>query len=73
MLRVKILGLRVWDLEFRVQGLGFRVQGLLCYSAEAEMVMPRSRFERVVPCDMLLWPEHGWPSSICSPHAVPGG
>ena len=25
--------------------------------------MPQSRFERVVPCNMLLWPDHGWPAS----------
>ena len=28
--------------------------GLLSYGAEAEIVMPQSRFERIVPCDMLL-------------------
>ena len=33
------------------------------YSAKAEMVMQQSRFERVVPCDMLLRPDCGRPCS----------
>ena len=38
-------------METTISGSGFRV---CCdYGAEAKMVMPKSRFERAVLCDML--------------------
>ena len=50
------LGFQVWSLRFRAWGL------LRC-GAEAETVMQQNRFEYVVLCDMLPWPDGGWPSN----------